>query len=386
DYDRDGYLDLYVGEWRLAADNPSDAKSNARLLHNRGAAAPGTFEDVTVHAAVAMDDVPTIDPRAMGVFPFTPRFADLDDDGWPDLVIAADFGTSRLFWNNHDGTFTDGTKAAGVGSDENGMGSAVGDYDGDGRLDWFVTAILDPDDYCTKMGFSCFWGTSGNRLYHNEGGRKFSDRTDAAGVRDGYWGWGTAFLDYDNDGDLDLVMTNGVRFAFVEPDVAYVVARFVNDPMRLWRNDAGVMTEVSAAAGLTSVDSGKGLLTFDYDHDGNLDVFVVNNAGHPVLYRNNGTGNTWLRVRAIGRDSNRDGIGARVFVTATPGGPSQLREIDAGSHFLGQSEFTAHFGLGAATTPVAEVRVEWPTTGRTQRFQNVPRNTLLVATEPPAGE
>ena len=388
DYDRDGYLDMFVGEWRADIYNPTHAPSNARLLHNRGAQAPGYFEDVTAAAGVGFDGIVPKDPKASGVFAWTPRFGDLDNDGWPDLVVTADYGSSRLFWNHHDGTFTDGTVAAGVGTDENGMGAAIGDYDGDGLLDWFVTAIDDPDKFCSGPMYSCHWGNTGNRLYHNDGNRVFSDRTDTAGVRDGYWGWGTTFFDYDNDGDLDIVMTNGIRFAFVPPDAPYaqVVARFVNDPMRLWRNDGGVMTEVSADAGITSMDSGKGLLSFDFDNDGNLDLFVVNNSGHQVLYRNNGSGNSWLRVKAVGRDSNRDGIGARVVVTPALGGTSQLREIDAGSHFLVQSEFTAHFGLGSGSAPVAEVRVEWPQTGRTQRFENVARNTTLVVTEPPATE
>ncbi len=385
DFDRDGYLDIFVGEWLYGRDN-TELHSSARLLHNRGKEAPGVFEDVTIPAGVRFDLVTPTEPRVTGTFPFTPRFADMDDDGWPDLAVAADFGTSRLYWNNHDGTFTDGTVAANVGHEENGMGSAIGDYDGDGHLDWFVTAIRDPDYFCALPGQGCFWGTSGNRLYHNNGNRTFTDTTDAMGVRDGYWGWGTAFFDFDNDADLDLVMTDGLRFGFADPDDPnlFVIGRFMNDPMRLWRNDNGSMTEMAVAAGLTNVDSGKGLLTFDYDNDGDLDLFVVNNTGHPVLYRNNGTGNGWLRVRTIGVDSNRNGIGTRVWVKSTVGGPSQLREIDGGSHFLSQSEFTAHFGLGAGDAPLAEVRIEWPKTGRVQRLFDVPRNTLLVVTEPPA--
>ena len=383
DYDRDGYLDLFVGEWRYEEYDPTGSRSNARLLRNRGALAPGFFDDATDAAGVAIDGIPSMGPR-MGAFPFTPRFADLDDDGWPDLVITADFGTSRLFWNDGDGTFTDGTVAAQVGGDEDGMGSAIGDYDGDGRLDWFVTSIFDPDKFCSSPSFDCYWGNTGNRLYRNEGGRRFSDHTDVAGVRDGYWGWGAAFFDYDNDADLDIIMTNGVDFAFVPPDVI-VLDRFRRDPMRLWRNHHGVMSEVSAAAGIASTEPGKGLLTFDYDRDGDVDVFVANNGGHPVLYRNEGTRGGWLRVKVVGRDSNRDAIGARVVITPWLGGPSQLREIDAGSHYLGQSELTAHFGLGAGLDAVALVRVEWPATRRVVELTNVSRNTTLVVTELAAG-
>ena len=116
-----------------------------------------------------------------GVFQFTPRFSDLDGDGWPDLAIAGDFLTSHLFWNNGDGTFTEGTAAAGVGGDQNGMGATIADYNGDGLLDWFVTSIYDRVNDCTQGG--CGWGSTGNRLYLNTGARTFVDWTDQAGVR-----------------------------------------------------------------------------------------------------------------------------------------------------------------------------------------------------------
>jgi len=369
DVNRDGWIDLYVGEWEIAS-----AISHARLLVNRGASEPGFFDDLTLAAGLLFN----------AQFSFTPRFSDLDDDGWPDLAIAADFGTSKLLWNDGDGTFTDGTVAAGVGTDENGMGSAIGDYDGDGDLDWFVTSIFDPAGACGPPGTGCRWGVTGNRLYRNDGGRRFGDATDAAGVRDGYWGWGAAFLDYDHDRDLDLVMANGIDFAFVPPPLDQRFARFDPDPLRFWRNDGpGVpMTERSAAAGLLDFGSGRGLLTFDYDRDGDLDLFVVNGAGHPRLFRNDG-GNAapWLQVRLVGSPSNRQGIGARIRVTATPGGSVQVRELDGGSHFLGQSEPMAHFGLGAAPlAAVHAVEIRWPS-GQVTSYANVAASAVLVAHE-----
>ncbi len=359
DYDRDGFVDLHVSEWLPFA------ASHSRLLRNRGSAGPGFFEDVTEAAGVSLQDVDA----------FGAAFTDLDADGWPDLAVAADFGTSRLFWNQGDGSFVDGTADAAVGTDENGMGSTFGDFDGDGDLDWFVTSIFDPDDTCAST--PCNWGASGNRLYRNEGDRRFSDATDEVGVRDGYWGWGAAFFDYDNDGDLDLAMTNGVDFPGFAVDDAYN-----HDPMRFWENDGkGNMREVSERVGLRDTASGKGLLVFDYDDDGDLDLFVVNNAGQPKLYRNEGGDRRrWLRVQTRGSESNSEGLGARVAIFPR-GRSAQVREIGTATHFLGQSERIAHFGLGKRARKVPLVVVSWPS-GRVQSFRNVRSNQTLVVTEP----
>ncbi len=363
DYDRDGWLDLHATEWL-----PGD-RSHSRMLRNLGEMRPGHFEDVTSAAGLSL----------RGSHAFASSFSDLDLDGWPDLAVAADFATSRLFWNNRDGTFSEGTDLAGVGTDENGMGSTIADFDGDGDLDWFVTSIFDASETCESV--ACSWGYTGNRLYRNEGDRVFSDATSVVGVQDGQWGWGAAFFDYNNNGTLDLVMTNGVDFPHSGTDDL-----FNNDPMRFWENDGtGLMTEMSARVGLTDRRSGKGLLVFDYDDDGDLDVFVVNNGAGPVLYRNDGGNqNSWLRVRTVGSTSNRDGIGARVKVSGEPDGRPQLREIGSVSHFLGQSERVAHFGLGKLSGAVHRVEIWWPS-GCWQSFDNVQIDTTLVAREPEGG-
>ncbi|MEM7413832.1 MAG: CRTAC1 family protein [Myxococcota bacterium] len=359
DYDRDGWIDLHTTEWI------PQFESHSRLLRNRGEEAPGTFEDRTESAGVALE----------GVHAFASAFSDLDRDGWPDLAVAADFGTSRLFWNRGDGSFDDGTLASGVGTDENGMGSTIGDFDGDGWLDWFVTSIWEDVPSCPD----CNWGTTGNRLYRNEGNRRFSDATDAAGVRAGFWGWGAAAFDYDNDGDLDLAMTNGIAFPGTD-----VEEPFRQDPMRFWENDgSGRMTEVSGSIGLDHTGSGKGLLVFDYDQDGDLDLLVLTNGGRPQLYRNRG-GNRrdWLRVRTRGARGNSEGLGARIEVTRRAGEAPQVREMGSVSHFLGQSERVAHFGLGRSRAGrVASVRISWPS-GAEQIYRNVRRNCTLLVSEP----
>ena len=173
DYDRDGFVDVHTTEWRkfgLGARHPT----GARLYRNLGATRPGYFEDVTEAADVALA-APTAPDWS-----FSSAFTDLDGDGRADLYVASDFGTSRLFWN--DGArFTDGTKAAAVGGEEDAMGLTVADYDGDGRPDVFVSGINDPLARCGKR--DCRNGRDGNRLYRNLGGRRFEDVTDRAGAR-----------------------------------------------------------------------------------------------------------------------------------------------------------------------------------------------------------
>lgn len=354
DYDDDGYLDLVTGDWGNFATH-----SQSRLLHNLGAAQPGGFEDVTVASGINVY-------RKDRTYRYTPRFVDLDRDGRLDLTFAADFVTSQLFWNNGDGTFTDGTIPAGVGTDQNGMGSTFGDYDGDGDLDWFITNITNPPNIPGPFGG---W----NRLYRNEGNRTFTDVTQAAGVRDSRFSWGTSFFDYDNDGDLDLAATNG-----------YNGQGWIDDRTFLWRNDAGVFTDVSEALGITDTLQGRGLIHLDYDEDGDLDMVVVNNAAAPVLYRNDGgNANHYLRVQPQGTLSNRDGIGAWITVTPDLTDPDRqlVWEVDGGSSFGSQNERTAHFGFGASFDSVDLVTIEWPS-GLVQRLYDVGIDQTLIVVEP----
>ncbi len=363
DYDLDGDLDLHVAEW---AGDLLQARNS--LFQNDGT---GYFTDVTAASGVS----------AGPVHGFSPGFFDMDNDNWPDLLIAADFGTSCMFRNNGNGTFTDITGSASVGTDENGMGSAVGDYDNDGRLDWFVTSIYDPNSTCEIA--SCNWGDTGNRMFHNEGAGVFTDATDAAGVRDGRWGWGTSFFDFDNDGDLDLGMTNGIIFPFTNDENL-----FNTDPVRIWNNNgAGVMTEVAVAMGVTDTASGKGFLCFDYDNDGDVDLFIANCAGHPKLYRNEGgNANNWLKFSMRGRTTNHFGLGARVYVQALEAGPTQTREISVGSNYQSHNDLVSHVGLGIGVASVHMVRVVWPASGLEQEFLDMAANQTLVIEEVPKGD
>jgi hypothetical protein len=368
DYDNDGYLDMYVGEWRSLFTGNLTESPRARLLHNRGATQPGYFEDVTAASGAAMGPLSGQGP--FFTHSYTPRFADFDRDGHLDIVVASDFSSTRVFWNDGDGTFTDGTPAIVSTRGASDMGLAIGDVDGNGLLDWFTT------DICQQATCSA---VSGNRLFRNFGNRVFLESSNFAGVRDAGWAWGTQMFDYDNDQDLDIVATNG--FYDYEPV-------FETDAVRLWRNNgqglSATFTDVASSLGITDTSQGRGLLTFDYDRDGDLDVFIVNNFAAPVLYRNDG-GNQgdWLQIETVGTISNADGVGAFITVTPDLAFPNKklVHEISLSSSFLSQSEPLAHFGLGPSAELVDLIRIEWPASGIVQELRNVAPNQLLSIVE-----
>lgn len=332
DFDRDGDLDLLTTHWGyFFLEGGID-----HLWRNNG---NGTFTGATSVAGLTIEPEP-LDSLLLH-WSFCANFADVSNDGWPDLLLASDFGRSQVFLGNGDGTFRETTTD--VISDENGMGSAVGDYDNDGDLDWFVSSI-----YLANVESTRDFGTSGNRLYRNRGDGSFEDATDEAGVRDGSWGWGSCFADFDNDGFLDLFHVNGWDLD----------ARFEGQAARLFMsNRDGTFTEEAELARVADRGNGRGVVCFDYDRDGDIDIFVANNGGSSRLFRNDtGSQSSYLGVSLIGRPPNTEGIGARITVTSSLG--TQIREIRSGCNYVSQDPAEAHFGLGSAIR-VAEVRVRW---------------------------
>ena len=369
DVDRDGDLDLFTTMW---IPDLSTIESSPTLWLNDGT---GTFSDAT--ATFGLD--------LSGVASFTPTFSDVDGDGWPDLLLAADWGTSRLLLNKEGAAFVDHTEAATVGGDENGMGSVVADVNADGFDDWFVTSTY----YETPEGVECpsrapLAGCTGNRLYLGNGDGTFADGTDEFGVRDGGWGWGAAAGDLDNDGALDIVMTNGFepegeserQARDPQPGPAgqpeSYEAAALHDTVRLWRGGNRPMVEMATEAGIADDGDGKALVVFDADGDGRLDVLIVNTAGQLRYYRNDSSDTgAWVAIR-LADDStlNRDGIGARVTVT-TADGRRQHRVVPGGGGFQGQDPAQVHFGLGPDAGPTVAVEVVWPDTGETQRVEGL---------------
>lgn len=358
DYDGDGRLDLFTTHWSM----PIDFFDLDHLWRNEG---NGVFRGVTE----SMNLDVSIDSRTIGMptyFGFTANFADVDNDGWPDLLLASDFGQSQIFLNESGSRFREVTNE--VITDENGMGAAVGDYDNDGHLDWFVTSIYDPVGYPFPS-----WGDSGNRLYRNLGDGSFEDVTEQAGVRDGAWGWGACFADFDNDGWLDIFHVNGWHSSPPSP--------WLRTPARLFlSNRDGTFTEAASAAGIADRGEGRGVVCFDYDGDGDVDVFIANLTGPMRLYRNDTRNNhNFLQVELVGRPPNTQAIGARIRIR-TASGREQIRELRAGSNFVSQDPVKAHFGLGDETE-IAALEVAWPHhKGRTQ-VHGISANRVVVVFE-----
>jgi enediyne biosynthesis protein E4 len=389
DIDNDGWIDLHLTEWLSNKINPMEGRSHARLLRNKGAIQPGFFEDVTESAGVALgltvEDTTGTSWMFAPVFSFGSALVDLDDDGWQDLIVASDFGTTQLFWNDGDGTFTEGTQSAGVSFRGNAMGLAVADFDANGTQDLFFTAIFGKSAVC--QGRPCPIDDTGNRLFLNTGNRTFTDGTEAAGIRDGAWGWGTAAYDADNNGTLDLVMTNGIRFDGDQSDKAQS-APWASTSKRLWLGDSsGSFTEHARAWGIDTQLPGSGLAVFDLDGNGALEIVMVHPTAAPSLWRHAGTpGNAWLGIRVKGTTSTSDAHGAVVEVVAEAGEKAQVRHVGAGSHFLGQSTRTVYVGLGPtgdlAGGMVAEVNVRFPATGRSVVIRDVAPGQIIDVVEP----
>ena len=239
DYDGDGYVDAYFTEYSQRPRDYPFPRTRSRLFHNNGGAQAGTFTDVTETAGV--------EPRrgGDGRYSWAATFTDLDGDHRPDLAVTGDFGNSLLFWNNGDGTFRDGTPEAGANTDSNGMGATTVDLDGDGRPDRVVTSVYDPRGSSVTKGGN--WDGTGNRVFHNEGGRRFTEVTDELGVRDGEWGWGVAAIDAANRGAIDLLQVSGMDYPTDYP----ILDRFRPGRPRLWPDVGGATParDVARAAG-----------------------------------------------------------------------------------------------------------------------------------------
>ena len=379
DYDRDGKLDLFVGSYfpdvdltkvkttKLLQESWETARNggSSYLLHNIGGC---KFVDRTKAAGVAGTG------WALAV-----ASADIDKDGWPDLYVANDFGADKVFRNNHDGTFSDVSEHA-IGIDtKKSMNAEFGDYDNDGWLDGYVTNITEP------FLREC------NMLWRNNGNFTFTDVSVSTGTCDTGWGWGAKFIDYDNDGWLDLYVANGFISAGKEDYIDILMPIILDSDVDLsdtknWpplgeRSFSGyerkklfhnsghhAFTDVAHEEGVDTDRDGRGVIVADFDNDGAQDIFLLNSNQEAVMYRNvRGTQNNWIELDLQGVRSNRDGIGTRVsFYTPTG---LFYRETNAGNGFESQSTGRVHVGTGKLAS-IDRMVVEWPS-GTTQEFKNV---------------
>ncbi|HEX4424135.1 MAG TPA: CRTAC1 family protein [Terriglobales bacterium] len=379
DYDRDGKLDLFVANYVFfdinTAPKPGEgsmcvwkgtpvmcgprglASSPNILYHNLG---DGKFENVSKPSGIEKTDA----HYCLSVSTF-----DYDDDGWPDIYVACDSTPSILYHNQRNGTFVDVAVEVGVAFDENGreqagMGSTIADYDGDGHADIFKTNFSDDS----------------SSLYHNNGDGTFTESIFEAGLslNTHYLGWGTMFLDFDNDGRPDILSVNGHVYPEVE---SYHLGSTYNEPRVLyWNAGAGKFKDVSAQCGpgCTQPQSSRGLATADFWNDGRISATVNNMSGQPMLLVNEAANNNhWLGVITHGTKSNRDGIGAKVTLLA--GDRRFVQEVRSGSSYISSNDLRLHFGMGSIAA-FDRIQVRWPN-GNTENFPGGSADRFVDLTE-----
>ena len=371
DIDVDGDLDLYVVNYVQfdPETNPECTRQGIRtyctpeallgaadvLYLNNG---DGTFTDVSERAGIS-----EASGKGLGVV-----CGDVDNDGDVDIFVANDTTPNLLYRNNPNRVkMTEDALFSGVALSEegraySGMGANLGDFDNDGYLDVVITNFQDQT----------------NSLYHNAQSGFFNEVSFAKGIGEKslpYLAWGVDFVDFNNDGWLDLFIANGHlddNIAEIDPIGTYA------QPNQLFLNNQGINFSEIADTAIAAQKVSRGTAFGDIDNDGDIDIVVSNLKDSPTVLRNDG-GNTgrWLSVKLVGTHCNRDAIGARVTVVS--GGLTQIREVKSGSGYLSQNDLRLHFGLGAET-PVDTLTVRW-LCGKVQTLQNVETNQVLVISE-----
>jgi hypothetical protein len=378
DYDRDGYLDLFVASYidldlktaplpetgpclykgiMVACGPPGLPGGVNTLYHNNG---DGTFTDVSEKSGIR---------KTNGTYGLGVLVADFDNDGWPDIYVANDSAPAALYHNNKNGTFTDIGIEAGCafsidGKPQAGMGVSAGDYDRDGWLDIF------------KTNFSGDTST----LYHNTGKGTFDDVTflSGIGVNTRWLGWGCGFIDFDNNGWLDIFLVNGHVYPEVEKlttEAGYAQRKV------LYRNlQNGRFEDVSQQAGRSIMEPSpaRGCAFGDYDNDGDTDI-VINtvNAAPELLRCDSSNQNRWITIKAIGVRSNRDGIGTRIKCITEDG--TQIDEVRSGGSYYSQNDLRVHFGLGKRER-VKALEIRWPS-GQVETISDIAACQFIVVKE-----
>ncbi len=378
DYNRDGLLDLFVSNY-VDFDMAHAAKPNLDMSNctyegvavacgPRGLKAPqhnlyrnngdGTFTDVSKESGIA---------AIKGSYGLTAVSFDVDEDGWPDILVACDTTQSLLLINNHDGTFREEGLLRGVaissdGKAMAGMGIGVGDYDLDGHLD------------VVKTHFQL----QATGLYRGDGDGNFDDVAQQAGLAGErtYVSWGTDLVDLDNDGFPDIFWVTGNVYAEIER----INPKFpFRGPRVLFRNrgDGTFARVLNGGPAINSPHVSRGCAFGDFDNDGDLDIVIMNQHEPPSLLRNDAPKeNHWIKIRLEGTKSNRSAIGARVLVRY--GGKTQAQAVMSQASYVSSNDPRLHFGLGAETK--ADIEVIWPT-GVVEKYPSQPGNRLITIVE-----
>ena len=390
DYDKDGHLDLFVANYidfdiktaplpeaagcsykgmQVACGPPGLDGGKNILYHNNG---DGTFTDVSEKAGMW---------DTIGTYGLSVVVADLDDDGWPDIYVANDSTAATFYQNQKNGTFKDVAIESGIayspdGKPQAGMGVAVGDFNRDGLLDIVKTNFAGDTD----------------SLYQNLGDGTFEDHTylSGLGINTRYLGWGVAFIDLDNDGWLDIFISNG--HVYPEVDGSHLDARYAEHKYvyRNLRNGQFEDVTNQAGPGMTAAVPARGCAMGDYDNDGDMDIVVNCVNAIPQLLRCDSTiPRNWIKIRVVGKKSNRTGIGARITVTATTAPQDvsglckqpmrQIEEVRSGGSYYSQNDLRIHFGLDQAVK-ADSVEIAWPS-GAKDVLHDLAANHLYVIEE-----
>ena len=379
DYNRDGWLDLFVSNYAdvdlATMPKPSLDRPNCNfegvpvncgpsglpfpthlLYRNNG---DGTFRDVSKESGIG---------ALHGSYGLTAAAFDADDDGWPDIFVACDTTPSLLLINNHDGTFREealirGVALDGDGKEMAGMGVGIGDYDCDGRLDIVRTHYMNQP----------------TGLYRNQGKGNFEDVTAGAGLihERRFVSWGVGLLDLDNDGNPDIFLVTGQ----VYPELEAVNPKYPRKgPRILFRNlGNGTFVQIpeETQPALDARHVSRGCAFGDFDNDGDLDILIMNQNEPPSLLRNDAPPNyNWIKVRLYGTKSNRSALGSRVTVRC--GGKIHVQETMSQSSYVSANDPRLHFGLGSATS--VDIEVRWPL-GSVEVHTNLPANRLITLHE-----
>ena len=387
DVDGDSDLDLYVcnyvtydleklaqmQEESLQSGKPVPSALNPHVFEpqdnvfyrNNG---DGTFTDVTAELGIA----------APGGRSMQCLFSDFDNDNDLDLYVANDTSVNYVYRNAGDGTFTDVSDASWAADFRGSMGLSAGDYDGDGDIDLFMTHWVDEENalYRNLLAESGLQNPStresGLQNPPTRAHIRFVDESYSAMLAEvslKQIGWGTVLFDYDNDGNLDIFVTNGSTFQELrQPEV------LIPQTDALFHNNGdGTFSDVSEIAGITALPTrvGRGATFGDYDNDGDVDIFIVNNYAAPILLRNEGGNrNNYLHVELIGTAQNRNAIGAKIHLKTAD--RIQIREVYAGESYMSSNSFITEFGVGDATQ-IETLQVTW-LNGDVQKLHNIPAN------------